>query len=332
MMTAGTATARLQRRARLLGATVALLFAITGLGAPPAHAAQRWPGRTITYYNTIPAYRWSINTAVRAWNTSGIGVKFVPATSRAAAQVEIVAVAWGNDATKGYTPGWKGRVSLVGPKNLPRDQGRHDVARIAAHELGHVLGLGHVSRAEHCSIMTTGSLSWGCNVPKGMWRCRILEPMDVRAGVRLYGGSVEPVRTPANCYVYKVPAPATEMSAKIGPPHPDVANDFTDNLTVTWRNPPSKGLATYVVTQRKGQCATGPRDRNAQVLGTETREFRRSYNPEGDPVPGAVQHLYADAPGAAGRYCYRVWVADLAGRFNSRPATAWATVAERSEF
>ena len=311
-----------------------MLCAMTVLAPAPAQAVQRWPGRTITYYNTIPAYRWSIITAVRAWNTSGIGVKFVAAESRAAAQVVIVAVPWGNEATKGYTPGRKGRVSLAGPKNLPPDQGRHDVARIAAHELGHVLGLSHVRRAEHCSIMTTGSLDWGCDVPKGMWRCRILEPMDARAAVRLYGGGVEPVRKPANCYVYRVPAPAREMSATITPPDPRVANDYTDNLTLTWRNPSSPGLAKYVVNQRKGKCATGPRDRNALVLGKQSREFRRNYNPQGDPEPGAIQNLYRDVPydAAAGRYCYRVWVADLAGRFNSKPATAWATVEERSSF
>lgn len=70
------------------------------------------------------------------------------------------------------------------------------------------------------------------------------------------------------------------------------------------------------------------------MLGSQTREFRRNYSPEGDPVPGSVDGLsltmqYDDSPG---RYCYRVWVADLAGRFNSKPATAWATVEERSTF
>jgi hypothetical protein len=78
---------------------------------------------------------------------------------------------------------------------------RYTMALVVAHELGHVLGLGHemhvcatmnptlvVDHPEHCPAP-----------PRGMWVCRLLRADDVRGAVSLYGGSVRAIRGPEFC-------------------------------------------------------------------------------------------------------------------------------------
>jgi hypothetical protein len=320
--------------ARRVATLVVLVLVVSVAPAAPASAWQRWPGTRITYYKAIDGHGWAIRQAVRAWNTSGMNMRFVQVDSKAAAQLVIVKSDAGYRATKGYNPGWDHTLWLEGPGDLPQNMGKHDVARIVTHELGHVLGLSHVSVRDHCSIMTTGSLDYGCKPPpKGMWRCRLLEPMDVRKAVRIYGGSANAVRRPANCYVYKVPAAASEMTARLYPPDPRVVNDYDETIKVAWRNPSSRGLATYVLNRRFGTCPTGPRDSDAVRIKKQSRQFHRNYNPEFEPYPGRINTVWHDRGAAReGRHCYRVWVADLAGRFNNRPATVWLKMGPRAGY
>src|SRR5438445_233502 len=76
-------TARISAKARSAVAARADAYRLEG---------GRWPTRTITYYNEVPAYDWSVDTAAYAWNTSGARVQFVK-TSRANAKV-LLGIRW----------------------------------------------------------------------------------------------------------------------------------------------------------------------------------------------------------------------------------------------
>ena len=60
--------------AALLAAAAALIL------ASPADAArlggQKWPTRTITYHVAAPQYKGAVKAATRAWNRSGVKIRF----------------------------------------------------------------------------------------------------------------------------------------------------------------------------------------------------------------------------------------------------------------
>jgi hypothetical protein len=87
--------------------------------------------------------------------------------------------------------GYLGITSVVW---IAPDLDRYSAAQVIAHELGHVLGLGHTTVP--CAAMSAG---WYCpDAPAGEWRCRLLERDDVEGAVHLYGGTVGPLG-PVNC-------------------------------------------------------------------------------------------------------------------------------------
>src|SRR4051794_21266162 len=160
---------------------------------PVARAAYsiggtKWPGGRITYWNGSKRNRKYVAAAVRAWNASGIRVRFRAASKRRA-RVWIL-----NDS--GQCSGFaqigysryvrRARVHLGAPSKWCDDQMRV----IVAHELGHILGLGHENR--RCALMN--SAVWlHCATPKEGWRtrCRLFETDDLRGAKRRYGGRVK---------------------------------------------------------------------------------------------------------------------------------------------
>ena len=151
---------------------------------------------------------------MRAWNESGARVRLVPTTRRKAkllirthASANIGQAAWigwvppslrvvdylsRRRVPTGHNFVW------IAPKRDPSEGGytREVYARVAAHEIGHTLGLAHV---RGCALMATDTWT-ACNQGNGdQWRCRLLEPDDVRGLVRLYGGRANPVRADPFC-------------------------------------------------------------------------------------------------------------------------------------
>src|SRR5437764_3758083 len=172
------------RRALACAAALAAL-----LLAAPAHAfvlgGHAWPGARITYFDADRAVAEPVALAVHAWNASGAHVRFV-AVPRSRARVVIQkgipsGVLPHASIDQGFCTGfadigYQGRQEHV---YLDACSGVVIPSGVIAHELGHILGLGHETR--RCATMEP--LVWThCNQQaKGDWqyRCRIVQPDDV---------------------------------------------------------------------------------------------------------------------------------------------------------
>jgi hypothetical protein len=154
---------------------------------PLAHAYEvegaRWPGPTISVWNTT-SYKSPVREAEKAWSASGAAIRFVPAADRASADV---VVSYGpphaqGAASVGYAPG-ESSVSL------PKGMTPMIATTLAAHELGHVLGLGHEVRG--CTVMAPVVMAGPasrCGIAncKPLWRC-IVQKDDAAGAAALYG-------------------------------------------------------------------------------------------------------------------------------------------------
>ena len=185
----------------LMRATLAaLVLALTVIPTASGYRLEggRWSTRTISYYNEVPAYAWAVDSAAFAWNSSGAHVRFVKAPRREAKV--LLGIRW-------FTPLGEAQVDRTGGRiygakvGIRSGQDRYTMALVIAHELGHVLGLDHADAT--CATMNThlaGDHLEHCAAPPArMWVCRLLRADDVRGAVRLYGGSVRPIRGPEFC-------------------------------------------------------------------------------------------------------------------------------------
>jgi len=154
--------------------------------APAAHGyaieGDRWPGPTISVWNSTP-YKAPVRDAMRSWNATGAKIRFVPARTKASADVivRVGVVSEQGLAVVGYDP--RSKVTLS------RGLGRIVATALAAHELGHVLGLGHESRG--CTVMApvvnAGAASkCGIGACKALWRC-LVQRDDGNGAIALYG-------------------------------------------------------------------------------------------------------------------------------------------------
>ena len=203
-MTAAPASAKLGRAmrssSRSFGVIVAATVSLVVLAAPHVAAAEgdgRWPTRTILYHNGAAKYASSVKQAARLWNRSGVKVRF-KAVSKREARLRVVISDRGLFGGLGFTEltGRRGTIRLASAirkaSSAPELSGLL-TARVVAHEFGHVLGLRHDSG--RCTVMyvhTDETLPPGCPSPKRGWRyrCRVLEVVDVRRAVKIWGGRV----------------------------------------------------------------------------------------------------------------------------------------------
>ncbi|MEO6867637.1 MAG: snapalysin family zinc-dependent metalloprotease [Gaiellales bacterium] len=271
-------------------------------------SGKRWPGKTITYSETLPpSWDWSVQQAVKTWNTSGVRVRFVRARSRASAQVVI---------RFGPTAGNAGLASIGAQPNayvhmykrsvLPV-QDRVAASMVIAHELGHVVGLDH-TRARGCNLMNTYTSGPGCpESPRvGYYWCRWLSPDDLRGALRLYGGRA---RTQPKLCLHE-PRPPKLLNVKVSG-----GAQAGAPVRLTWKRP--KGLRSsariQVSVHAAGKCSSwkiGEAFENVLLRSTATSWTDSKPRQERGP----------------GSYCYRVQALNqfqLGGPAINRVADVW---------
>ena len=228
---------RSSRRARQLApfgllAAVALWAAVVIPGGAQGYSFMEpkstWKGSPakIRYFNAAKPQDAAVRDAVDRWNHSGLDIKFKRVSSSRRADVVIkgdksVPCGYGlatpvftsKDGKKFHTVSGKvylGTGKQDPSKNSPKECRYVDVIT-AAHELGHILGLGHEDR--RCAVMNSSSTAYPDfrgNDPVGVspsqckgadqdsWYCRVLSADDLKGGKRLYGGRPQ-VRRKAFC-------------------------------------------------------------------------------------------------------------------------------------
>ncbi|WP_158890133.1 snapalysin family zinc-dependent metalloprotease [Amycolatopsis anabasis] len=146
----------------LAGAAVLTLPLTAGVAAPAAAATAL--ATTITFDDSQAAeFKSAVAQGVEVWNTSVKNVQLVRATPGARVNIRILAdngwprATLGPVRPSGSVTVWMGRQAV---------QQGHNVIRIAAHELGHSLGLPDVKPGPCSSLMSGSSAGTSCTNPK----------------------------------------------------------------------------------------------------------------------------------------------------------------------
>jgi hypothetical protein len=190
-------------RRLLLGAVLLALAAAWTVDSAARGRPHTWRGGVVHYYDETGMGR-TVATAVARWNTSGAHVRLVPARSAPAAQLVLrvddqrLLRICGGDCL-GFSSDI-GRPSDGSQSEVLLSASLSDIPRplsiwVAAHELGHVLGLQH-RHGKECSLMSAHAFDTRCPpsldgepaTPQEL-RC-VPAPADVEAAARLYGGAL----------------------------------------------------------------------------------------------------------------------------------------------
>ncbi|MEE1736838.1 snapalysin family zinc-dependent metalloprotease [Streptomyces sp. BE147] len=167
--------------------------ALTMIVMPAAHAAPApataapisVSAATTLYYDDTRAPGWeaAITAGVATWNANVSNVKLAKAQPGTRAEIQIVATSGWPQATLGpVRPGGLGRVELG---SLAVTEG-HDKTRIAAHEIGHNLGLPDTKPGPCSQLMSGSSAGISCKnpVPNAAERSRVESAYAGRATTR----------------------------------------------------------------------------------------------------------------------------------------------------
>ncbi|MEU8564066.1 snapalysin family zinc-dependent metalloprotease [Streptomyces cyaneofuscatus] len=167
--------------------------ALTMIMAPATHAASASPPAaparvaavTTLYYDDTRATGWqsAVTAGVAAWNANVGNVKLAKARPGTRAEIQIIATNGWPQATLGpVRPGGQARVELG---SLAVSEG-HDKTRIAAHEIGHNLGLPDTKPGPCSQLMSGSSAGTSCrnSVPNATERSRVESAYAGRAATR----------------------------------------------------------------------------------------------------------------------------------------------------
>lgn len=204
-------------RVRLL-LLVLLLFAIGSAQADASEGSRqyRFKQSRITYIDRS-AYKPAVAEAVRLWNAAGTPVRLRPTTNARRANLSIVTkprlfhageevagLGGGGLVHRGYRT--RGRVQLSSAVLGDGTNATTEQINVAAHEIGHALGLSHSPNM--CALMNGGAggpdrCDEFAAVPDGFTRCGP-QADDARLLARLYRRTA---RFPATGGLCKLPVP-----------------------------------------------------------------------------------------------------------------------------
>ena len=274
-----------------------------------------WPGGTIRYYNAATDQAWPVARAVYVWNHSGARVRFVP-SSRASAQ--LVIRHFSHNRCVGHaraTLGYVARAIVELPRIDESSQlcNSYSSAHAVAHELGHVLGLGHEERG--CALMNprgTWSGAQHCRQEAvWTWRCGLLEPDDVNGAVKLYGGRTS-AASRGSCPAYtSIVAPARLLAERR-------AGSLV-GLSFTRPTSPPMPLFLAAMTGSQGGWAIAHARNVCPMKFADAKRYAWT-------VGIGEQMAISERAPEPGRYCYALWSSDPLGRPSDRPATVWVTL------
>lgn len=278
--------------------------------AAPADAYKRlnyrWPSKTILYYDsTGKAYSKNVAAAAAAWNRSGQRARWKK-TSKSRARVLIrVNRKIPSAGLATFFGGQRGLIEIQpGMKKMraTKAEGEWVATTIMTHEMGHIMGLDHETK--RCAVMQP-AIGIGCPNPKNPWefRCRVLEPDDVRGGVALFGGKVGKVG-PEFCDTTKPPPAPTDVRVELVNDYVDPDDDYGEprsGVRVSWTNPAGDDVLEIRVLRRVGTCPTGVDDKQAELIDAPS--------PTGGPQAILDRTGFPDS----GEYCYAVFAI---GSFN----------------
>jgi len=319
-------TGRVRAIALVTAMACALLLSWSA-GAPPAEAYEltghRFATRTITFHDTT-RHRAAVRAAARAWHASGARIRFA-ATPRSRARVLVrylprdVCLGLARLSTaRGVAS--SATVYLPRPSQATRScSDRFSITLIAAHEFGHVLGLGHERR--RCATMNpVGNRLGGrrCRSGQGAsslweWRCRVLEQDDVRGAVSLYGGRVRP-HGRATCPLYRQQAPLEDFQLIL---------DEATGLQASFTRPADRRVPRFLTRPLGGFDARGF---NVEYALDVCPPVKAGVITGWDVPVAAIQRQQLGVL-APGRYCVTAWAVDRLGR-PSRSIQTWVDVPE----
>ncbi len=283
-----------------LALAAALLAAL--VLAPSAEAYKRldyrWPSRAIPYYDaTGKEYSKNVAEAAAAWNKSGTKARWKKVSKRRARVLIRVNKRIPSAGLATYFGRQRGLIEIQpGMKKLRESkiEGNWVATTIMTHEMGHIMGLDHETRK--CAIMQP-AIGIGCPLPKDPWqfRCRVLEPDDMRGGVALFGGKVGKVG-PEFCDLTSPPPAPSDVTAIYFEDAGEYEDELQRGVRVSWTTPRTGDAQQVRVLRRQDTCPAAIDDKQATEVGWEQAS------------PGEVQSV-VDASGFPGNgsYCYAVF-------------------------
>ena len=316
-------------RVRVVLALLTALLLTVGLASGADAAPRKWPKGRITYVDRSLDPD-AVKAAVRAWNTSGLDLRFVEVSSVRKARLVIrntrrVPAGCGTGfGTLGYPgPGRKATVSILHGSDADGQRcAWPGQTLVVAHELGHVLGLEH--NMSGCSLMNTShtngvapSLCIGDDIDEakpGRWRCRVIEKVDLRRAKRLYGGKPRLAETEWCDAITRIPVTGTVTPTQASGWFSVAVTRAPEPAVPGWLGTWAYGEPGFEVHATPTACTAVPGDDSTRVgLGLWGAT----------PAGGTVTELLQPVP--AGPVCLSVWQFDRGYNFAQAPSTVMVT-------